>query len=85
MNGEPEGWAELSLWRNYRAGAVGIETPGRGRHLLEPERARAMADDLEAALDGGEWADISEQGERETRRMIDDLRRFADDVEGAGE
>lgn len=61
--------AEIGLWRNYDQQKVGVETAEMGRQLLHPDKARQMAASLE-----DEFGD-------DARDLIDDLKRFADDVD----
>lgn len=67
---------EMHLWRDYERGAVGIETASGARKLLPPDEARKMADALERRFAKEIAAD-----ERDSQAFLDDLRKFADEVE----
>lgn len=68
---------EATVWRNYRAGKVGVSF-GRdaSRRLLDPEEARALATKTERRLDDSEAEDSVM-----VRSFIAELRDAADDVE----
>lgn len=80
MTPDPE---EVTLWRNYEEGKVGIRLGNDAVRLLTPEAARDTADLLEQELEDGEFSEIPEEDLGSTRGMIDDLRQFADEVEQA--
>lgn len=65
--------AEWRLWRNYRKGMVGVQT-GDQRRLVSPEAARNLADAIEERFD-------DQLDEFDTREILNDLRKFADEVE----
>lgn len=74
---------EVTIWRDYEQGKVGVQMGQDEPRFLEPEVARDTADLLEQELADGEFSQIPEVDLGDTRDMIDDLREFADDVEGS--
>lgn len=72
---------EVSIWRNYDVGAVGVAAGGAPPRMLPPDEARELANSMELLP---EQKELPPRDRAQTERMARDLRRFADDVEGAG-
>lgn len=67
---------DVHLWRNYEQGTVGAEF-GDQTHHLPPEKARSLADTIEAEFPDA----VLDEGD--TRSRLSDLRSFATAVEAA--
>lgn len=73
---------DISVAPNYKAGGVWFSAPGRRRVLLSPEKAREIADEMDAKF-GDQYDEMAEQGYEVG--LSDKLRELSDKVEAADE